>query len=403
MWVVFIFVPKQMKKILLISLLCSSVLLAGCGKSGQDMTFQQAYDVLKTQNIFTKEYPAVDTNKPLQDNTHIDFSLAATGWFSATWTVILSWVYNLPSGWAELDVDLEAKAFEPSFGGNITLSWAVHLVENSKKIYGMIKAFGLKPELSQWNVEWWVINALINTISKKRITLSAEEQTATITPYRKNVTEFFRQLHSSRNEYNFFKETEKTTIDGYTAYKLWWDTEWIKWFMKRILNDARNLWNPVTFDSKTLDDILQWIIDSPLEGYLIIKSKDHVVVRLDTIKTKDSGIFSFTYDKDWLSMQVKDNDNNIVTTANIQKKDKELAFEINIPNNNVAVQWYTQDEQEELYMTVTNKEFVLRTIIWWTSTATPLFTPTTITWSTPLSQIVEWFSILSQGMVEPQQ
>lgn len=68
-----------MKKIFIIAVLSSSVFLAGCGKTGQDMTFQQAYDVLKQQNIFTKDYPAVDTTKILQDNTHIDFSLAATG------------------------------------------------------------------------------------------------------------------------------------------------------------------------------------------------------------------------------------------------------------------------------------------------------------------------------------
>ncbi len=391
-----------MKKIFIIAVLSSSVFLAGCGKTGQDMTFQQAYDVLKQQNIFTKDYPAVDTTKILQDNTHIDFSLAATGWFAATGTVILSWVYNLPSGWVELDLDLEAKAFEPSFGGNITLSWALHFVENSKKVYGMIKTFGLQPELSQGNVEGWVINALVNTISKKWITLSDDAQTATITPYRKNITEFLRQLHSSWNEYTFFKETGKTTIDWYTAYALWWDTEGIKWFMKHILNDARNIWNPVNFDSKTLDDVLQGIIASPLEGFLIIKSDKHVVLRIDAVKTKDSGTFSFVYDQNGLSMQVKDTDNTIITTANIQKKDKELAFDVNIPNNSVAVQWYTQDDQEELYMTITNKEFVLRAIVWGNSAITDTFTPTTVSWSTPLSQIVEGFTMLSQGMVEAQ-
>ncbi|MBP6085886.1 hypothetical protein KA478_01570 [Patescibacteria group bacterium] len=94
----------------------------------------------------------------------------------------------------------------------------------------------------------------------------------------------------------------------------------------------------MNFDSKTLDDVLQGIIASPLEGFLIIKSDKHVVLRIDAVKTKDSGTFSFIYDQNGLSMQVKDTDNTVITTASIQKKDKELAFEVNIPNNSVAVQ-----------------------------------------------------------------
>ena len=94
----------------------------------------------------------------------------------------------------------------------------------------------------------------------------------------------------------------------------------------------------MNFDSKTLDDVLQGIIASPLEGFLIIKSDKHVVLRIDAVKTKDSGTFSFVYDQNGLSMQVKDTDNTVITTASIQKKDKELAFEVNIPNNSVAVQ-----------------------------------------------------------------
>jgi uncharacterized lipoprotein YajG len=72
------FVFKKMKKISILTLLLSTVFIAGCGKSGQDMSFQDAYNVLKSHNIFaTKDYTSPDTTKVLHDETTIDFSLNA--------------------------------------------------------------------------------------------------------------------------------------------------------------------------------------------------------------------------------------------------------------------------------------------------------------------------------------
>ncbi len=391
------FVFKKMKKISIITLLCSTLFLAWCGKSGQDMSFQDAYWVLKSHNIFAnKQYDTPDTTKALHDETTIDFSLHANQWFVATGTLRSSWDYNLPDQkwWVNMYLMVDSEAYEPSFWSNVALTWVIQFVENSWKIYGRINWFSLTPEKEAGNVEWGVINALINTISKKWITLSEWWEKTALVPYRKNIIEFFHQFNLWRNKHSLFKEIGKTKIDWYTAYKIWWDEEWVKSFVQYILQDAKNIWTPIAFDWSTMDEAIQWIISSPIEWYIIIKASNHVILRIDSISTKDSGILWFVYSKDWLLLTLKDTDNTIVATWDVTLKDKELVFNLSVPSNNIFIAWFTQNNQSTASITFKNTEFVLNTTIWGITNAIENFLPSVVTWSIPLAQILEWFSIL---------
>ncbi len=295
------------KKIWVLVLLCSTIILAGCGKTGQDMSFQDTYNVLKSHNIFAgKAYNTPDTSKVLQDETTIDFAINANEWFNATGTLVSKWLYNLPAHWVNMSIWIDAIAFEPSFGTNIILSGELQFVENSGKIYWSINNFNVSPEKESWNVEWGVINALVNTISKKWIMISQTWEVSSLVPYRTNIVEFFHQLNKWRWEYSLFKEIWKTTIDGYTAYKIGWDELWVKSFVQHILQDAKNIGAPVTFDWATMDEVIQGIIASPLEWYMIIKSKDHIILRIDSISTQDSWKLAFIYDKNGIQITIKD-------------------------------------------------------------------------------------------------
>lgn len=391
-----------MKKISVLTLFVATLFLAWCGKSGQDMSFQDAYNVLKSHNIFaSKQYETPDMNKVLHDETVIDFSLHATAWFVATWTLVSSWEYNLPGAnwWVNMNLMVDSYAYEPSFWSNVKMTGDIQFVENSWMIYGKINWFYLSPEKEAGNVEWWVINALINTISKKRILLSEWDQKASLVPYRKNIIEFLHQFNLWRNKISLFKEIGKTKIDWYAAYKIWWDEEWVKAFVIHILQDAKNIWTPIAFDGSTMDEAIQWIINSPIEWYLIIKSKDHVILRIDSVSTQDSGTIWFEYSKDWLFLTIKDTDNTIIATWDVIRKNQELVFNLAVPNNNVYIAWYTENNQNSASVTLKNPEFILYTTIKGITKAIDSFTPEVITWSISLKQILQWFSML-QGKTD---
>lgn len=391
------FVFTKMKKISILTLLVSTLFLAGCGKSGQDMSFQDAYNVLKSHNIFAnKQYETPDTTKVLHDETTIDFALHANEWFIATGTLTSAWDYDLPNAnwWVNMNLMVDSEAYEPSFGSNVRLTWDIQFVENTWVIYGKINWFSLSPEKESWNVEWWVISALVNTISKKWIMLSEGSEKASLVPYRKNIIEFFHQFNLWRNKHSLFKEVWKTQIDWYTAYKIWWDEEWVKAFVQYILQDAKNIWTPIAFDGSTMDEAIQWIISSPIEWYLIIKSTNHVILRIDSVSTKDSWTVWFTYSKDGLFLTVKDTDNTLIATWDVTLKDNELVFNLAVPSSNIYIVWNTSNNQSIAHVTLKNSEFILSTTIKGITQAIEKFVPAVVTWSTPLTQILKWFSIL---------
>lgn len=392
------------KKIWVFVVLCSTIILAWCGKSGQDMSFQDAYSTLKSHNIFAdKVYNTPDITKVLRDETIIDFMLNAQEWFSATWVLVSKWLYNLPADGVDMNMWIDAVAFEPSFGTNIVLSWELQFVENSGKVYGSINHFNVSPEKESGNVEWGVVNALVNTISKKWILLTETWDNASLVPYRANIVEFFHQLNKWRWEFSLFKEIGKTSIDWYTAYKIWRDEDWIKAFAQHILQDAKNIGTPVTFDWATMDEVIQGIVSSPLEWYMIIKAKDHIVLRIDSISTQDSWKLGFVYDKNGIELTVKDNNNAIIATGNVEKQKKELAFWLHIPWNNISIEGQTIDNQWKAKVILTNSQFVLTMMIHGTTSTSDAFTAVQIQESTPLSQIIEWFSLIWQGMMQNSQ
>jgi hypothetical protein len=387
----------MMKKISIIVLLLSTLFLAGCGKTGQDMSFQDAYKKIVSytaKNITTTT--SSDETKAVHDETVVDFSLHANAWFAASGTLKSIGDYTINQSWSAVIMwlSIDSQAYEPSFWSDVKITWDIQFVENSWVTYGKINWFSLTPEKETGNVEWWVINALIKTISNKRITLSEWAEKISLIPYRKNITELMRQLNIWWSQNILFKEVWKTTIDWYTAYKIWWNKDGVKSFIQYILKDAKNIWVPIIFDWATIDEAIQGIMNSPIEWYMIIKSSNDIILRIDSITTQDSWILWVTYSKDWVEAVLKNNDNTIIATWDIRPKNTELFFNLAIPSNNVYIWWQTEKNQEVVRLQFKNSEFVLNAIIWGTSKTIDLFSPIVVTWSTPLSQIIQWFNLL---------
>lgn len=395
----------HIKKLCVISLILSSVFLAWCGKTWQDMSFDDTYKTLKSHNIFAgREYTTPDLTKILNDTTYINFGLRTAQWFSATWVITSKWTYNFPSPswWAIMNVYVDAVAFEPSFWTSLNLSGWLQFIENSKQVFWIINFFKISPERAEWNVEWWVLSALVNTISNKWIQLTTPWDEWTIVPYRKNMIEFLHQFNIWWNKYNLFKEVWKTSIDGYSAYKIWWDEAGVREFVQHILQDAKNIGTPVTFDGATMDEVINGIVSSPLEWYMIIKSSNHIVLRIDSIATADSWNLGFEYDKNWMTLSIKDTTNTSIGKGTVTVEKNELRFGLSVPSSKTEITWETKNNQQIVIVNIVNPQINLTLSIEGKTWIADSYTPLDPIWAIPISQIIAWFNMIWEGAIEEQ-
>ncbi len=392
-----------MKKIALLLGIASMVFLAWCGKTWQDMSFEDAYKTLKSHNIFNeKQFSPTDPTLALYDETTIKFNLFWSEWFSATGDLFATGVFNPPDKiWgSEIHIALDVLWFEPWFWGNVSLTSHIQLVEQDSSIYWLIHSFWILTANEKPNIEGGMINAIVNTIAKQRIQLNTPWEKTSLLPYRRNIITFFHQLNRWWNANTIFKASEKTKIDWFVAYKLEWDEEGIKKFVDSIAGDAKKTWTPITLDGKTLDEAINSLVASPLEWYLIIRWEDHIILQINSIKTKDIWEVSISYDKYWLSISAKNSENISTVSGNFQKTGSELVFSFEIPKEELLIYGKSKDKQSNLEVEIKNPWYTINAIIFgktYSGTPIPI---TQVTWSRSIQQIQQWFTMLSEGLTE---
>ncbi len=394
-----------MKKILPMIALSATLFLAGCGSSGQNMSFQDAYNKLTTlPKIESSNIPA---NSPLADTTNIDFTISSPQWFHASGTLVASWEYDMTSGAANINLLLQAKAYEPSFGASVKIDWDIKIANDTKSTYAYINSFNLVPETG--NVDGGLITALIGSISKKWINLGDNTVTldtgssvsgASVSTnnglfaYSANMQTFLSRFQEGITKYPLLKETGKTKIDGKLAYNVTWNPDGVSWFVNYLLQDSKNLGNNITFSGNTLEEVVKGILESPLVWNIIVYSKDNIVLRIDSITTKDAWIISMTYStKDGLAWTNTDNEKNIIATGDILPAGKEFIFHISVPTNNVVLAWETKDQGKKAVITVTTPDITFQATVSNTSNKIDSFSPTIISDAIPLENIVNGFGL----------
>lgn len=404
---IFIIIYKNMKKILPIIALSATLFLSGCWSSGQKLSFQEAYTKLTANKIINIQDTA-PINTPLQDQTTIDFSLSSPQWFHASGTLVASGQYDMSSGAANIDITLQGKAFEPSFGAAVNIAGLVKIANDTKATYAFIDNMSIVPETG--NVDGWLMTALIGSISKKWINLSSEDTTITtdtgstdggLSSYHASITRLVSHLQEGIATYPLLKETGKTKVDGKLAYNVDWNAEGVSGFVNFLLKDSKNFGNNITFSGATLEEVVKGILESPIAGQLIIYSEDNIVLRIDSITTKDAGIISLSYSsKDWLTWTNTDTDKTIIATGDILAAGKEIIFHINVPSNNVSLIGETKDNQKALSVTLTTPDITLLTMIKNTTSTLSAFTPTIVSGAMFIQDLTQGFNLLA-GYEEP--
>ncbi len=396
------------KKYIPIIAIGATIFLAGCGSSGQNMSFQDAYNKLSQQKIIHVENNTPN-NTPIHDQTTVDFTVTSPQGFMATGTLIASGEYDMSSGAANIDLSLIAKAFEPSFGATVNVAGLVKVINDTQSTYAYINNMSVTPETG--NADGGILTALLGSISQKWINLSDDwstdgttvsGSTATgwatnngLSSYHASFTHLLTRIQEGIATYPLLKETGKTEVDGKLAYNIDWNAEWVSGFVNYLLQDTKNFGNNITFSGSTLEEVVKGILESPIVGQIVVYSEDNVVLRIDSIQTKDAGIISLRYStKEGLTWTNIDTANTVIATGDILSDGDEVMFHINIPTNNMRLSGETKEDQTQLSLTLTTTDITAMALIKNVTTVIQSFTPTVVTWAMPLEEVTRWFSML---------
>jgi hypothetical protein len=386
------------KKILLGCIIASSLLLSGCGKSAENISFQDGYSTLfqKVSDINGKKPENLTS---LQDTTTAAFTVSSQQGFSASGMFIASGVYDTISGSALIDLSLDASMFEPSFNASATITGWMKIIQNTESMYAFID--GLSLTTTSGDLDGGIVNALIGTISKKWINLT-ETGTGTMVnkqAFTTNLWAFSYHLIEGLRRNPLMIEKGKTMIDGSPAYILWRNTGWVSGFVHYLLNDAQNPGAQVLFSGDEIQTVIDGITASPLSGYLIVHSEKDIELRIMSITTKDTGILSasFRTTKPATRSLTENGTNTVMLTGTAFIDTKWLHFINTLTTQKVSIDVLAKPEQKWVEVTLITPDIRVYALIKNAFHAIDAVSLPTITGSTPLSQIMQWFSMLGGG------
>lgn len=391
-----------MRKSISILALCATVFLTWCGSSWQNMTFSQAYEKMREAPIHllaTQNKDTVDAEKPLADNTIIAFHMSAPQWFLLSGDIIISGQYDAVAGNAHLGIDINGKAFEPSFGASVWFHGALAFLQEKAKTYGIINAFTIAPETG--NIDGWLITALIGSISNTRIDLSPDALSSSslssqnIGSYQAKLHAFLATIGTSLKKYPLFKEQEKTKIQGKLAYKIWWNEEGLSGFLTELLHETHKESNDVSFSTEMIASLVSEIVHSPIAWYLLVENKNTVSLHIDSIQTKDSGIISLSYSpKDWCIRENMDEQQQTIATGSVSAKKESVDYTLSIPLNNTHVTGKRLQKDKKMFITLLTPDLTVDATVYHTVQNTAPFVLPVVSGALNIQDIMSWFSLL---------
>jgi hypothetical protein len=336
-----------------------------------------------------------------QDTTNATFTISAQQWFAASGTLSVSGMYDSVSWHAMIDMSIDANLFEPSFNANATLTGGMRFVQKESQIYAYIN--GLSLNATSGDVDGGILNALIGTISKKWISLS-DGQTGSIntSSYSTNLSSLEYYLIEWLTRFPLVSAKGKTTVNGSPAYILDWNVAGVSGFVKYILNDAQNPWIQVLFSGDTIQNVVNGVVSSPLSGFLIVHSAKDIELRIDRIQTKDVGTLQVSISTTksatrWLQ------DNETHTQLLTGKASIENGW-VRIINTliaqNIVLDTLIKSHGDIMEFTLTTPDVRAHATLNNEHHKTGIFAIPTITDIVPLTQILQWFSMLGWNAPE---
>lgn len=388
------------KKILLIaSVLILSLWLAGCGKSWQDMSFDEAYSKLfSLENIQTAQNR--DTGKPVAESMKADIVASTQDWFLLTGTLISSGAYDNLSGNAEIVFWFSGGVDIPEMNTNIALWTNMTFLTKDQEMFLYLDTFTLTPNTQdqQLGMMMAFVAPLMNSIWKQWIDVTPRDgsglvinSNVQIAPYGANIGQFSSVLQKAVKTYPLLQEVNKTQVDGKLAYQVDRNPSGVSGFVTELLQNSKNLGQNITFSDEEINTIVKDILETKLSGHIIVYTKDNVTLKLNAANTQQESSADIVY-------STKDGANIIwyaawkeilVGTANRDKQ--KLTLKGSIKENGTdttTLDWTFPYNGQNMKLILTSSGVKAEVDISFTVKPLQQFAQTVITESTPLQDVI---------------
>lgn len=409
----------EMKKLVLIALwLLTIPLLAWCGKSTKNVTFQDAYNTFFSTDKLTQEIHKVDFSKPFEQNTQISINASYMEDWRGSLSISLGGSADINNNNANGNIDISFKGdFPEDFFQQLWGMWPMDLEsdamqredeeEPSIKVYrpgesGEVREIGRFPieddrgenvspvnqqdsfiisqqriasesTLSQpsnflntnnpqqeqkpakrmsvdiglagkvqLNNSWLYAlldrinlnfpNPIMDTASITEMLSAATGQRVFLVPsawedawwfsltlpmnnsgfsnnemITNKITDLVNVVNHAVKTYPLLQEVEKTKIDWNVAYRFTWNSNWVSSFVSEVVQNIDPSlieWLLAFSDNESLKDLLQdkqqlssiiaaSILKNPLSWYFIIKEKDVVEMRIDSLQVWTGAVIAW--------------------------------------------------------------------------------------------------------------
>lgn len=377
-----------------------SIGLVWCGKSGQDMSFNDAYNKLFSTSALEQYMQKLDTEDVISEKTKTSINASMDDGFLLTGNIITDSIYDVQSGNAEITFGFDGGAYLSNLSSSFSMRLSGKVQTIGEKLYAYIDAFDLTPNTTNQEIKTSVafISPLVNTLAKQWIDLSPKSNSGlqmidwlSLSPYGANIKQFLSAIQHAIKTYPLLQEAGKTEIDGKLAYQIAWNQAGVSGFVTEILQSTKNIGQNIEISQNEIDDAIQGVLKTQLSGYIIVYTEKEIVLRIDSLQSEDMGILRATaYTKDGATFSLNDIDGVVLFTGEAKPQGKNILIKAHIPENNIQLEMTVPKDGTTIDAKIIWSWFAIdiktQAEVWGVST----YSPTPIETSKPIQDIINW-------------
>lgn len=329
------------KKIGLLLVAASAVVLAGCSHSGKNMTFQETYNSFRDNHTSEglRMVESFGQAEALAEKTNYALSGSITGGIAINANIAANSTVINEGMNTDTAMSISGNVTQPGLDDVISFdtNGAYKLV--SGQAYLNFEKLALSSQ--KGNPQISMIGAFTSILTNKWISLSASGMDTSATLKGLNLSNVYSlpaALVTSLKNNPIFTETGKETIDGNPVYHIALDATGLYLAAKEILNNevVKAFVGGTGFsDAELMDWAQTFVVNSDFKGSFIVYSKKNIVLTIDQLRLDQVQTLKGTVEEDKSHFEVTDASlatGSTVATMDTESKGDTTTLMVSVPS-----------------------------------------------------------------------
>lgn len=328
------------KKIGLLLVTASAVVLAGCGNSGKNMTFQETYNTFWDNHTSEglRMVESFGNAEALSEQTSYALSGSMTGGLSVNANIAADSIVINEGMNTDTAMSISGNLMQPGLDDVISFDTNGQYKMVSGQAYINLAKIAFTSE--KGNPQISMIGAFSSILTNKWISLSASGMDTSATLKGLNLSSMYSLpaavVNSLKNN-PIFKETNKETVDGNPVYHVALDATGLYLAAKEVLNHEviKAFVGGTGFsDAELMDWASTFVANSDFKGAFTIYSKNNIVLTIDQLKLDEVQTLKGTVGDEKSHFEIHDASvasGTIVALADMETKGDMTSLNVSVP------------------------------------------------------------------------